>query len=537
MKYNSQAKWQIHDIFSTPLETSLDSSNRWYQLANALPWDKIEKIYNRTLRNAHHGAGNKPARLIVGALIVKHDLNLSDAGTIEQIRENPYLQYFVGLKDFSNMSIFDSSLFVSIRKRMGVEAINEITLLLMESLAKKESGELQRKGVYEKTGVKDASENETDEPVNSMNIPPDSTDRESFTDDDGNFHSGSLIIDATCCESEVKYPTDLDVLNDAVEVSARVAKRLGVKTGSPVPRTCEESARGRFLEIIKKKRKSKSLIRKGINQQLYYLRRHINIIVETVARNSSSCIGLLKQKDQQFIGTCLKVYYQQKEMYDKKIHKCADRIISVFQPHIRPIVRGKSKAKVEFGPKTGVSIVRGFTFIDRYSYDAYNESEDLKVQVDNYVQRFGYLPVKCYADRICLNRANRKLLGDFHIQAAGKPLGRPAKEIQTAAYKQQSIQDKGVRNAVEATFGTAKRVYRADDIRAKLPDTADTWTAMCFLAKNIRKFLKELLFALLPKLAFPRYFLRDLSKYFCDFLFRPSYFHTMGLKWSFCGLE
>ena len=98
-----------------------------------------------------------------------------------------------------------------------------------------------------------------------------------------------------------------------------------------------------------------------------------------------------------------------------------------------------------------------------------------------------------------MNRENRKWLKEHAIQAAGKPLGRPSKEMMTEEYKQQSILDKGVRNGVEASFGTGKRVYHANDIRAKLPDTGDTWTAMCFLVKNVKKFLKDLLFGLFRK--------------------------------------
>ena len=139
MKYSSQGKWLIHDIFLSPLEKSLDPSNRWYKLANALPWDKIEVIYNKTLRNGRKGAVNKPARMIIGALIVKHQLHISDEETIEQIKENPYLQYFVGLKEFSNVAIFNSSLFGSIRKRLGDENINEITQILISVLSQKDS--------------------------------------------------------------------------------------------------------------------------------------------------------------------------------------------------------------------------------------------------------------------------------------------------------------------------------------------------------------------------------------------------------------
>ena len=82
MKYYSQ--YRIHDLFE--LQESLlglSKSNRWVKLADRLPWAKIEKEYNKRLRNIHCGAGNKPARMVVGALIVKHVESLSDEKTIQ----------------------------------------------------------------------------------------------------------------------------------------------------------------------------------------------------------------------------------------------------------------------------------------------------------------------------------------------------------------------------------------------------------------------------------------------------------------------
>lgn len=491
MKYSSQGRQLTLDIFTSSLEKSLDPDNRWYKLANTMPWDKIEVIYNKTLDNKHNGAGNKPARLIVGALIIKHQLSLSDDETIEMIKENPYMQYFVGLPVFTRIPIFDSSLFVTIRKRLGVDNINAITLLLMEILSAKETGSKDEN----KQNERDGREEESDTDSNTPDPSEISASDDSFIDEKGERHCGHIIIDATCCDAEVKYPTDLDVLHDAVKVSARVIERLCRITRHPMPKTFMKAARKKFLAVVKKKRKSKSLVRKGISQQLTYLNRNIRNLVNIVSVNKSSCINGLKRNDRNFISTCIKVYYQQKSMFDTKSHQCKDRIVSVFQPHVRPIVRGKSKAKVEFGSKIGVAIVKGFTYIDHFSWDAYNESEDLQVHIERYRERFGCLPVKCYADKIYMNRENRKLLDQLHIKAAGKPLGRPTKEMQTAEYKLQALEDNGVRNGVEASFGTGKRVYRANNIRAKLPDTADTWTAMCYLAKNLKKFLREILFA------------------------------------------
>ena len=71
----------------------LDKTNRWVALGDLLPWTELEKEYNSRLYNQKKGAGNKPARMILGAMIIKHKLNLSDAETIEIIRESPYMQY------------------------------------------------------------------------------------------------------------------------------------------------------------------------------------------------------------------------------------------------------------------------------------------------------------------------------------------------------------------------------------------------------------------------------------------------------------
>jgi len=112
MKYSSQEKQYRLDLFSIVLEKSLDPSNRWYKLAGAMLWDEIERVYNKCLHNKHCGGGNKPARIIVGALIIKHKMYLSDKETVQIISENPHMQYFVGIEEFTSKPVFDSSLFV-----------------------------------------------------------------------------------------------------------------------------------------------------------------------------------------------------------------------------------------------------------------------------------------------------------------------------------------------------------------------------------------------------------------------------------------
>ena len=187
-------------------------------------------------------------------------------------------------------------------------------------------------------------------------------------------------------------------------------------------------------------------------------------------------------------------------MFERNVRSCADRIISIYQPHLRPIVRGKAKAKVEFGAKIGASIVNGYTYVDRLSWDAYNESSDLVPQMELYKMRFGMLPKEVQADKLYLGKENRKYIKACHVNCYNRPLGRPPKEENDmhADDKKRAI---GERNEIEATFGTSKRVYRANDIRAKLDNTADTWIGACFFAKNAMKFLKGLLCLIFAELA------------------------------------
>ena len=181
------------------------------------------------------------------------------------------------------------------------------------------------------------------------------------------------------------------------------------------------------------------------------------------------------------------MYEQQKMMLEQNVRSCADRIISIYQSHLRPIVRGKTKARGELGAKIGGSIVNVYTYVDHLSWYAYNESSDLAMQIELYRKRFGMLPREVQVDKIYLGKANRQYLKDNNIECYNRPLGRPLKEDSDrhAEEKRRALCE---RNEIEATFGTSKRVYRA-----KLDNTADTRIGTCFFAKNVTKFLRGLL--------------------------------------------
>lgn len=166
-------------------------------------------------------------------------------------------------------------------------------------------------------------------------------------------------------------------------------------------------------------------------------------------------------------------------MYDNKTHSVEDRIVSIHQPHMRPIVRGKAKSKVEFGSKIYISLVDGITFLDDFSWDAFNEGTRLQNSVEKYKERLGCYPKEVLADKIYCNRENRAYLNEKGINLIAKPLGRPTKQ---ALSNQVSP---GERKPVEGKFGQAKTAYGLDRIKARRSNTSESWVASITLVLNL----------------------------------------------------
>ena len=487
MKYYSQhTVLPFSDLFES--FEKLDKSNRWVRLADNLPWAEIEVEYNKTLENKHCGASNKPARQVIGALLIKHIDNLSDEKTICAIQENPYMQYFVGLPAFTIKPLFSPELLVLVRKRLDADFFNRLTLLLAECSKQKSdsSGQGENKSDGDVSGGRPVGE-------------------DYVVDSQGRKHRGTLKADATCCEAEMKYPTDNGLLEDANKhVNAMMDKYCGVNNIKH-PKTHRRESRSAYVLLIKKKHKGKKLKNSTRLAQLRCFLADYQMLMNLIGANSTEMVACFSKRDIRWLQASLKLYEQQKIMLEENTNRCDDRIASIYQSHVRPIVRGKAKAKVEFGAKIGVSIVNGYAYVDHLSWDAYNESSDLKTHIEKYQLRYGCLPAEIQADKIYMNKDNRDLLKELEIICHCRPLGRPPRETDPRKAKQRH-KASGERNEVEAVFGTTKRVYNADDIRAKLSDTADAWIGACFFAKNVMKFLRDLLVQFFRYLAFWEYF-------------------------------
>ncbi len=473
IRYTSSKQISLEGF--APFCDKLDETNRWIELGRKLPWDEMAAIYYRALSSGM-GRPALDARLVIGAMIIKHRLQLSDEGTVQMIGENPYQQWFCGLSAFSTQEVFHPSLFVTLRERMGGEVflrMNKAILDLAEGHAK----------VKPKTQGSNKKKDKGQDPPTRT-------------------HKGVLKIDATVAPQKIAFPTDLNLLNEARERTEAMIDAFALHLAlEKKPRTYRKLARKNYLSVIRKKKKSFKVVRKAIKQQLQYLRRNLRTIDRLWGLAGTPWPLDLRTLHQLWVVQ--ELYRQQQHMYTQDVRRVDHRIVSISQPHVRPIVRGKAGANVEFGSKLNVALCDGVAWLDHLGWDAHNESEWLMHHVHCYKQRYGYYPKAVNVDGIYGTRLNRAALKALEIRFIGKPLGRPTAESLTAEAKRTKRKEMGARNQIEGKFGQAKNAYGLDRIPARRKDTSVSWIHATFLVMN--------LIALLPKLP-------DLVGTFCAIL-------------------
>jgi transposase, IS5 family len=468
--YRSNSPDQLlFENFYLPFGGKLSGENRWVKMAQMIPWQRFETEYAAQM-SPDMGSPAKPFRMAFGALIIKERLGTSDAETVEQIRENPYLQYFIGLSEYSDKAPFDASMMVHFRKRISVELVGRINEQVIRG-ATEDGAEQTEDGACFAT-----------EEAKEDRLP---------------LNQGKLTLDASCAPADITYPTDLKLLNAAREQTEAIIDALYTQLRDQLakkPRTYRRKARQEYLSVAKQRKPNGKTIRKAIRQQLGYLRRNLGHIDTLIA--AGACLAQLKTRQYRILLVISEVFRQQEWMYNGRQHRINDRIVSLSQPHVRPIVRGKAGVPVEFGAKFSASCVDGIEFLDHLSWDNFNEGCELPKQIEQFKTRFGHYPESVHADQIYRTRENRAFCRERGIRLSGPPLGRPALKEQSQTRK-QVLDDAKVRNHIEGKFGQDKRRFSLGRIMAKLAHTAQTTIAICVLVMNLERLLRELIFVFL----------------------------------------
>lgn len=238
-KKKSERQQMTIEDFMLPFGGKLSTENRWVKLSKLMPWDLIEDIYAEKFKN-EKADGRPPisSRIAFGALHIQAAEHFTDEKTIENITENPYMQYFLGIHGFQAEPLFDISMMVHFRKRFTVEdiaAINE---------------ELYRRTHPPK-----------DEP------PQDGGNR------------GALVLDATAAPADVRYPTDLSLLNECRENVEELidgiwetSRRMGHKTSYS-----RKKARRQYLKVAKQRKPKRKAIKQAVTEQLDYVERSLTV--------------------------------------------------------------------------------------------------------------------------------------------------------------------------------------------------------------------------------------------------------------------
>lgn len=457
--------------FVLPFGGKLRCDNRWVILAKQIPWEVVETVYAQQFSQEDLGSPAKSSRLALGALIVKERLGVTDRELVEQIAENPYLQYFLGLMTYQNEAPFHHSLLTTFRKRFTHDSLGTINEAIAQLIADAQP-------------TKEAS--------------PTLARVDAKREDEAAPPKGQLLVDATCVPADITYPTDLKLLNDAREKTEAIIDGLHAARTNPTkkPRTYRQKARQAYLRVAKARRPGRRKRRQGIGKQLRYLRRNLRTIVSLA--QEGLLVALPRKRYRQLL-VIQELYRQQLWMYTQACQRIANRIVSISQPHVRPIVRGKAGCSVEFGAKISVSLVDGVSFVDRSSWEAYNESMDLMPQIDAYCRRFGHDPASVHVDQIYRTRENRRYCASRGIRLSGPPLGRPRKVKEPTAEQvkhdqQQVHDDTTARMAIEGKFGQGKRRFGLGRLMAKLALTSETMLHISFLVMNLEHLLTRGIF-------------------------------------------
>lgn len=492
--------------FAMPFGGEINPDNRWVRKRDLFPWTYIEELYEETLSGSDKGCAAIAASVAFGAIYIQEFFGITDRETVAQIQENPYLQYFIGYQSYRPEEPFDHSQMVTFRKRFSKEILDKINRrIAAEALGLMSEGSVTHE---DETGSEEDENSGDGGSSGESGAPGERQDSDEPIEDTRTFeekaaeNSGQLIVDATCIPADIPYPTDVNLLNESREKSEEIIDQLHAPHKGILkrPRTYRERAHKKYVVFSKQRKPSRKKIRKAIKKQLGYLKRNLAAIKDMVETREPG-LSLLSKRHYKLLLVINEVYRQQRYMYDKNIHKVDHRIVNIYQPHVRPIVRGKAGTPTEFGPKISISLQEGLSFVDRLNWEAYNESGDLPEQIERYKQRHGRYPKSAHADQLYRTRKNRKYCHDRGIRLSGPRLGRPPKETEEnkeylARLKQQQRQDECDRQAVEGKFGQGKRRFRLDHIMTKLAVTSETTIMMAFIIMNIEKILKDLLFGL-----------------------------------------
>ena len=285
--------------------------------------------------------------------------------------------------------------------------------------------------------------------------------------------------DATCYESRISHPTPVKLVWDCCHKTWLSYNKIRKQLKQRSTRCNYEDRKKEFLSYQKSKKKTKRGEKKLLKKLLKFLLRLLNLHKE-LAENKQVKLSIRQALELHLI---VRVYEQQHSKVYGRVEQIKDRIVSLSKPYIRPIVRGKETKAVEFGAKVNKLQIDGISFIEHFSYDAFNEGTRLQKCIALHQGLFG----KCThhsADKIYATNANRKYCTGKKIVTNFEPKGKQkAQHIeQHKAMRAVLNKERGVR--LEGSFGNDKNHYLLQKVNARNAITEKCWIFFGMMTAN-----------------------------------------------------
>lgn len=302
----------------------------------------------------------------------------------------------------------------------------------------------------------------------------------------------TMYTDATCYESEMRYPTDAKLLWEGIEKSYKIMCDVSKRAGIHRPKTKYLDVEKANMGYVKQRKHSKSQTRRLTRRLVNLLGKILKEIRRMEREHSDS--NLLTDKEKKVIDIITKAYRQQKNHFESNgpRESIPNRIVSLAKPYVRPIVRGKEVKNVEFGAKCNNILVDGTSFIEKLSFNAFNEGTRLQHCIKMHKRLFGVDVKKIGGDTSYAGTANRDFCKEKDIRTSFVKRGRSSQEKKEKDFVRQELARVRA-TAMEGSFGTQKEHYGMRRIKARKKETEMLYIFFGIHAANVEHLAERLL--------------------------------------------
>lgn len=437
------------DLFSfSNLGITIPPDHDLVQLKATIPWNELVSIISNVYSSVR-GRRSLILRMMIALEIVKRRYRYSDEDLVMALRSDVAIMNFCGFDSFYQGKLHSTSM-TKFRNRLTPDILHQIDALCIRTVVR--------------------------------TLPT--------------RHRHEVVGDTTCVPANIAYPTDVSLLSKSITALTTLATQA-----RSVGYTIALRGKHTITKIVKKYQRTRKHTQEQtemVRAQLvaYGQQLHVKVssLINTVcATTDVACVAMeapakilkrLQQTHAKILDTTATIFTQQAEMLRTKTHSVADRIVSLHEPKVRPIPRGKVNAPIECGRKVAFNLVGGKFLLPVYAvHENRSDTEAIKASVETHERIFGRKPHTMMFDKGGHAPDNHQYLKEHGILDGIDYRGRTAPSpIDTmSAHTRKRLYCR--RTRIEGKIGTAKTHYGLDRNRYK-DDNAPVLLTFAILTMN-----------------------------------------------------